>query len=243
MGRRRETEAAVRLEAQEAKGLLYEQLARIGRALASPVRLEMVELLAQGERPVEGVARALGLPVANASHHLRALRAAHLVEARREGAMVRYRLSDPRVHVLLREIRGLAEDHLAEVERIVRAYYRARDALEPVRREELLERVRAGEVLVVDVRPPEEYRAGHIPGALSLPLEALERRLASLPRDREIVAYCRGPYCVMALEAVARLRERGLRARRLEDGFPEWRAAGLPVATGEAETTTEEESP
>ncbi len=228
---------------REAKGLLYEQLARIGRALASPVRLEMVELLAQGERPVEGVARALGLPVANASHHLRALRAARLVEARRVRTTVRYRLSGPRVHALLREIRALAEEHLAEVERIVRACYRARDALEPVRREELLERVRSGEVLVVDVRPPEEYRAGHIPGALSLPLEALERRLASLPRDREIVAYCRGPYCVMALEAVARLRERGLRARRLEDGFPEWQAAGLPVATGEEEGSAEDVCP
>ena len=211
------------------KTRLYGEFSRIGKAVASPRRLELLDILAQGERTVEALAGEVVLSVANTSHHLQALRSARLVEARKEGLYVYYRLADPAVFELTRTIRTLAERRLAEVDRIVQTYLNARDGLDPVGREELLQRARAGEVLVLDVRPRDEYRAGHIPGAVSVPVDELERRMAELPADKEIVAYCRGPYCVMAFKAVETLRAHGRQARRLVEGFPEWRAAGLPV--------------
>jgi rhodanese-related sulfurtransferase len=217
------------------KSRLFEQFSRIGKATASPRRLELLEILAQGERSVEALARETALSVANTSHHLQVLREARLVEARKDGLHVFYRLAGPDVYELAQVIRGLAERRLAEVERIVRTYFTARDRLEPVRREDLLERVRAGMVLVLDVRPPEEYRAGHIAGAISVPVNDLERRMSELPGGKEVVAYCRGPYCVLAFRAVEILRTHGFQARRLMDGFPEWRAAGLPVDTAPKE--------
>lgn len=216
------------------KRRLYTELARIAGAVSSPSRLELLELLAQGERTVEVLAREAGLSVANTSHHLRALRQVRLVDSRKQGLYVHYRLADPEVYRLMFLLRGLAERHLDEVDRLVAEFFTGRDRFDPVPREDLLARSRAGAVIVLDVRPPEEYRAGHIPGALSVPLETLEARLATLPPGREVVAYCRGPWCVLAFEAVERLRRRGRSARRLEDGFPEWRAAGLPITTEDA---------
>jgi rhodanese-related sulfurtransferase len=218
---------------ESAKRRIYMELARIGRALGSPGRLELLEILTQGERSVEVLSHHTGLSVANTSHHLQALREARLIEARREGLFVYYRLSSPEVFGVVQMIRQLGERHIAEVDRIMQSYFARRDQLEPVSREELLARAKNGTVVVLDVRPVEEYRAGHIPGALSLPIDELERRLADLPADQEIVAYCRGPYCVMSYDAVEALRARGRRARRLVDGFPEWRAAGLPIEVGE----------
>jgi rhodanese-related sulfurtransferase len=212
------------------KHRLYSELTRIAKALSSPTRLELIELLAQGERTVEALARAAAIPLANASHHLQVLRESRLVEARKEGLYVHYRLAGPDVFDLASMLRSVGEQRLAEVDRIVKTYLAARDELEPIGRQELLKRAEEGTAIVLDVRPTEEYRAGHIPGALSVPLERLEARLADLPRDKEIVAYCRGPYCVMSLEAVKLLRAHGRKARRLEEGFPEWRANGLPVA-------------
>lgn len=217
--------------AREIKDRIYEQFSRIGKAIASPHRLEIIELLAQGEKTVERLAAALSIPVANASHHLQALRSARLAEVRKEGTFVFYRLADPDVFELARMIRIVAERHLAEVDQIVHAYFSARDRLEPVGRNDLVERLRAGEIVLLDVRPAEEYCAGHIAGAVSVPVDELDRRLAELPADREVIAYCRGPYCVMAYEAVQKLRSNGRAARRLVEGFPEWRAAGLPIET------------
>jgi rhodanese-related sulfurtransferase len=218
---------------RSAKARLYEELSRVGRALGSPRRLELLEILAQGERSVEVLSRHAGLSVANTSHHLQALREARLVEARKEGLFVYYRLTSPGVFRVVQMIRELGEQHIAEVDRIMRSFFGQRDELEPVRREELLERARTGTVIVLDVRPAEEYRAGHIPGAVSVPVDQLEQRLADLPADKEIVAYCRGPYCVMSYDVVDALRARGRRARRLIDGFPEWRAEGLPIEVSE----------
>ncbi|MDO8502711.1 MAG: metalloregulator ArsR/SmtB family transcription factor [Gemmatimonadaceae bacterium] len=218
------------------KDRLYDQLARIGKAVGSGRRLELLEILAQGERTVEKLARETGLSVANASHHLHVLRQAQLVDSRKAGLYVFYRLTDPNIYDLSRLIREIAERHLAEVSRIVETFLTARDQLEPVAREDLLERARAGAVLVLDVRPSDEYRAGHIPGAVSVPVEELENRISELPTGKEVVAYCRGPYCVLAFRAVEILRARGHYARRLMDGFPEWRAAGLPIEV----STTEE---
>lgn len=217
------------MQARKAKSRIYEQFSRIGKAISSPHRLEIIEILAQSERTVEALAEALSIPIANASHHLRALRAARLVDSRKEGTFVYYSLAAPEVFELTRSIRTLAERQLDEVDRIVRSYFRARDQLEPIGREALLDRARAGDAIVLDVRPAEEYRAGHIPGALSIPVAELERRLGELPAGKEIIAYCRGPYCVMAVEAMQKLRAHGRAARRLVEGFPEWRAAGLPV--------------
>ncbi|MCI0569509.1 MAG: metalloregulator ArsR/SmtB family transcription factor [Myxococcaceae bacterium] len=214
------------------KDALYGQFGRIGKALGNPHRLELVELLAQGERTVEALARESGLSLANASQHLQVLREAHLVEARREGLYAFYRLASPEVSAVVRSMRRLAEAHLAEVDRLVATYLKDRDSLEAVERKELLARLREGHVTVLDVRPDEEYRQGHIAGAISIPVDALEARLKELPRGREVVAYCRGPYCVYADEAVRVLRARGRKARRLADGFPEWQAAGLPVEAG-----------
>lgn len=218
------------------KDRLYEQLARIGKAVGSGRRLELLEILAQGERTVEKLARETGLSVANASHHLHVLRQAQLVDSRKAGLYVFYRLTDPNIYDLSRLIRDIAERHLGEVTRIVETFLTARDQLEPVGREDLFERARAGAVLVLDVRPSDEYRAGHIPGAVSVPVEELENRIFELPTGKEVVAYCRGPYCVLAFRAVEILRARGHFARRLTDGFPEWRAAGLPIEV----STTEE---
>ncbi len=211
------------------KRRLYQQFSRIAKAVSSPSRLELLEILAQGERSVEALAKEADLSVANTSHHLQVLREVRLVEARKEGLFVHYRLSGGEVEALPRLLRSLGERHLSEVGDIVARYFSDRDGLEPVPRRELLERARAGTVLVLDVRPADEYRAGHIPGALSIPLPELARRLGELPSRKNVVAYCRGPYCIMALRAVEILRARGRSARRLEDGLPEWRAAGLPI--------------
>jgi rhodanese-related sulfurtransferase/predicted transcriptional regulator len=214
------------------KKQLFAQFARVGKALANGHRLELLEFLAQGERTVEALAQLAGLTVANTSQHLQQLRQSGLVETRKEGLHVHYRLADPAVADLLAVMQKLADKQLAEVERIVRSYLTARDSLEPVSRQDLLERAAAGGVTVLDVRPPEEYAAGHVPGALNIPLKDLEQQLKALPRRQEVVAYCRGPYCVLAFEAVAQLRAHGFQARRLEDGYPEWKTAGLPVEEG-----------
>jgi rhodanese-related sulfurtransferase/DNA-binding transcriptional ArsR family regulator len=211
---------------------LYAELSRIAKALASPSRLQLIQILAQSERTVEALGRELGLSTANVSHHLQALREARLVEARKEGLYVHYRLAGPDVFDLANLLRQVGERRLAEMDRIVKGYLHSRDQMEPVPREELLRRVREGTAIVLDVRPEEEYRAGHIPGAVSVPLDDLATRLGELPRGKEVVAYCRGPYCLMSFEAVRLLRARGRSARRLEEGFPEWRAAGHPVTSG-----------
>lgn len=208
---------------------MFEQLAVVARALASAARLELLDFLAQGERNVEELARAAALSVANTSKHLQQLKSAGLVEARRDGKHIRYRLSDDRTLDAIRDLRILAEAHLDQVGDLVASYLRSRDALEPVPASELLERARHGLVTVIDVRPPEEYAQGHIAGALNIPLDKLKRQLRELPRNREIVAYCRGPWCVLSYEAVARLRKAGISARRLENGLPEWRRAGMPI--------------
>ena len=200
--------------------------------MASPGRLELLDVLTQGPRTVEALAREAGLSVANASQHLRVLRAAHLVETEKDGLFVTCRLADPKVADFFLTLRALAEDRLADIERIVREFMEGRESLEPVEKESLLDRVREGAVTVVDVRPREEYRAGHIPGAVSVPLKELESYLSRLPSDRQIVAYCRGPYCVLAIDAVEILRTHGFRATRLDDGVLEWQARGLPLSVG-----------
>ena len=214
---------------REFKNRLFEQFARVGRALASPKRLEILDLLAQGERTVEEIARETAMSVASASQHLQVLKGARMVEARREGLYAHYRLADEDVFRTWQAVRGLAESRLGEVDRVVEAYLEDRATLEAMDATELMERLSDGSVIVLDVRPEEEYRAGHIPGALSLPIDALEAALQTLPRDQDIVAYCRGPYCVFSDEAVAFLRSRGYRARRLQQGLPDWRVAGMPV--------------
>ncbi len=215
------------------KDAIYEQFARIGKAVSSPKRLELLDLLCQGERTVEVLSSEAGMPVANASQHLQVLRAARLVEARKEGVFVSYRMADQTVCEFFRAMRVLAEGRLAEVEQITRRFLEGREGMEPVDRDVLLKRVRKGTVTVLDVRPVEEYRSGHIEGAISIPLKELERRLAELPRDQEIVAYCRGPHCVLAVEAVELLHAKGFQAIRLEDGVQDWRAHGFRVEEGE----------
>lgn len=211
------------------KRRLYEQLARVAKALAQPGRLELIEALGQGPRSVDALAQASGMSVANTSHHLQTLRDGGLVVSRREGLQVIYSLSDPDIPKLMSCMRRVAERQIAEVERIVRENFSSRDGLTPVKREELLKLVKKGEAMVIDVRPPEEFAAGHIPGAVNVPLDTLPKRLKTLPREQEIIAYCRGPYCMIALDAVEALRKKGFRARRLEEGFPEWKADRLPV--------------
>jgi len=211
------------------KKKLFENFARVAKALASANRLELLEALAQGERSVDGLAHASGMSVANTSNHLRIMREGGLVQSRREGTQIIYSLTDEKVPLLLAGIRYVAERHLAEVERIVRENFNSRDKLTPVRREELLGLVKSGEAMVIDVRPSSEYDAGHIEGAVNIPLESLTERLSKLPKDQEIVAYCRGPYCMMSFDAVEQLRQHGYRARRLEDGYPEWKTEQLPV--------------
>lgn len=216
-------------EHREFKDRLYEQFARIGKALSSPRRLEMVDLLAQGERNVEGLAGEMGLPVASVSQHLQSLKAARLVESSRRGSYAYYRLADESVFDVWRALRELGSLRLAEVERIAELYLEDRRSLEAVGSGELLRRLGQEGVGVLDVSPEEEYRAGHIPGARSVPVERVEAFLQGLEGNEEIVAYCRGPYCVFSDEAVRLLGGRGYRARRLSEGFPEWRAAGMPV--------------
>ena len=213
-----------------AKTALFDAFARVAKALASGRRIELVDVLANGERTVEALAGEVGLSVANTSQHLQILRQAGLVGSRRQGTSVHYRLAGPEVFELWRTLRTLAASRLAEVERLAVAYLGGRDDLEPVTREELARRLEDGDDLVVlDVRPAAEYAAGHLPGAVSIPVGELRRRLAELPADREVVAYCRGPYCALAHEAVELLRDEGFAARRLEDGLPEWQAARLAV--------------
>lgn len=214
------------------KRALVSQFAAVAKALGHAHRLELLELIAQGERSVESVAEVAGLKIGNASQHLQHLRRAGLLTARREGKHVFYGLSDDSVLDALAALRRVAERNVADAQRVIDGYFHERDCREPVSRDELFDRMRDGLVTLLDVRPEDEFAAGHLPGALNIPLWQLERRLAALPVDREIVAYCRGAYCVLAFEAVAALRGRGFNVRRLEDGYPEWRAAGLPVELG-----------
>jgi rhodanese-related sulfurtransferase/DNA-binding transcriptional ArsR family regulator len=218
---------------REFKDAIYEQFARMGKALAHPSRLVLLELLLQADRTVETLAGEAGLSVASTSQHLQALKAARLVETEKRGLYVTYRIADPLVQNLLCTIRALAERRLAEVEQMTRQFMEGRAGMEPVDGAGLLERVKQGEATVLDVRPAEEFRAGHLPGAVSIPLRELEQRLAELPRDREIVAYCRGPYCVLAIQAVELLRSKGLPAMRLEESVHDWEARGVLLAVGE----------
>lgn len=212
------------------KDSIYEQFARIGKAVSAPKRLELLDLLCQGPRTVEALAEQAAISVANASQHLQVLRAARLVETEKKGLYVEYRVADDEVCTFFFAVRRLAEARLADVEQVARDYFGDRAVMEGVEGDELLRRVRSGEVTVLDVRPPEEYRAGHIPGAISIPVAELKARLNELPKKREIVAYCRGPYCVMALEAVELLRKKGFKAQRMEQGVVDWRARGWRVA-------------
>lgn len=217
----------------EFKGRLYAEFARIGHAVANPIRIQILDLLSQGERSVEGLAEELRVPLKNASAHLRVLRHARLVETRRDGTRVFYRLGGEEVFLLLRTLESVGRERLAEVENVTRMYLDGRDELQPVTLAELRRLMRDGNVTVIDVRPREEYEAAHIPGALSVPVPELPQHMGSLRRDREVIAYCRGPYCVFSVAAVRLLRRHGFRARRVADGLPDWRAAGLPVASGE----------
>ena len=213
------------------KQRVFAGLAEIAQALGHAHRLELLEHLGQGERSVDDLAARTGLTMANTSRHLQLLRRAALVEGRREGKRIFYRLSSEEAVVgLLHALSRVGEQNSAEIARVMTTYFRARDELEPVSRNELVDRLRSGTATVLDVRAEDEFRQGHLPGALNIPLGQLERRLAELPADREIVAYCRGPWCILSFEAVAALRQRGYQARRLEDGFPEWKVAGLPIA-------------
>jgi rhodanese-related sulfurtransferase/DNA-binding transcriptional ArsR family regulator len=224
---------------REFKDRLFEQFARIGKALASPKRLEILDLLVQGERTVEEIARETAMPVANASQHLQTLKGSRIVESRREGLYAYYRLADEKVFRAWRAVRDLGEARLAEVDQVVQTYLNDRDVLEAVDAVGLMERLAEGSVVVLDMRPKEEYRAGHVRGALSVPVDSLEAALQVLPKDKEIIAYCRGPYCVFSDEAVRVLRAQGYRASRLTEGFPEWRAAGYPVESGTVESVTQ----
>jgi rhodanese-related sulfurtransferase len=221
------------MDARAAKDALFEAQAGVAKALASGRRAEIVDLLAQGELTVDEVAAELDQSVANTSHHLRTLARAGLVEGRRDGTRIWYRLSSDRVAELWSAVRAVAADHVGGVEELAQAYLGDGEGLEPVTRAELARRLEAGDAVVLDVRPRREFRAGHVAGAQSVPIDELERNLDALPIDVEVVAYCRGPYCVYADDAVRLLRGNGFEARRLEDGFPEWRRAGLPVAVGE----------
>jgi ArsR family transcriptional regulator len=220
------------MSSRTAAGTVRAALAEVAKALGHEHRVELIEQLAQGPRSVEALAERVGLSLANASQHLQQLRRAGLVSTQRDGKRVVYRLADEvekDIVSLLGALRGVAEHAVASMERIVSTYFRARDELEPVPAKELLARLRGGDVVLLDVRPEDEYGLGHLPGALNIPLRQLEQRLSELPRRREIVAYCRGPYCVLSFEAVAELRGRGFQVRRFEAGFPEWKAAGLPI--------------
>lgn len=211
------------------KRLLFEQFAMVGKALGSSHRLELLDVLLHGERNVETLARSCGLSITNASQHLQQLRRAGLVTSRKHGKQVIYALADPEVIGLLRALWRVAESNVAEIERVLRRFYRDRDSMEPVTRDTLLARIREGSVIILDVRPPEEYAAGHVPSAVSIPVDELEQRLAELPRGQEIVACCRGPYCVYSYQAIDILRPKGFQVRRLQGGYLEWMTAGLPI--------------
>jgi rhodanese-related sulfurtransferase len=215
------------------KDAIYEQFARIGKAVSSPKRLELLDILCQAPRTVEVLAKETGLTVANASQHLQVLRATRLVETEKEGLFVIYRLADQAVCEFFRTMRVLAESRLAEVEQIKRQFLEGREGMQPVNREALLGLVREGAVTVLDVRPAEEFNVGHVAGAISIPLKELQLRLSDLPRDQEIVAYCRGPYCVLSVQAVEMLRERGFKAVRIEEGIQDFRAMGFHIAVNE----------
>ena len=211
------------------KKKLFEQFAQIAKAMSSGNRLEMLEFLAQCEYSVEDLARAVGLSVANTSHHLQQLRHTGLVITRKEGQRVYYRINGEDVNELVGSLRNVAERHLSEVDQLVSTYLTSKDSMEPIPRDELMQRAAEGSVTVLDVRPPTEYAAGHLPGAINIPLAELEKHLSEFDPEHEIVAYCRGPYCVLAFEAVKLLRGKGFHIRRLQDGYPEWKNAGLPV--------------
>lgn len=219
-------------ETRRHKRALYEQLARIGKAFGSAPRVELLDVLGQGPRTVESLAHEVDRPVANVSHHLQAMRRVGLVDAERRGTYMHYRLADDEVGRLLVDLRTFAHDRLLEMRAVTEAFLEAHGAMEAVDDDTLVDRIRAGEVTLLDVRPAAEFAAGHLPGALSLPVADLDRRLGELPRDRTVVAYCRGPYCVMAIDAVARLRAAGYDAVRFDDGVQEWRARGFHVAAG-----------
>lgn len=217
------------MSSESPKRLLFRQFAAVAKAVAHEHRLELLEALAQGERSVETLATRAGLSVANASQHLQQMRRAGLIESRRDGKFVYYRLSDAAVLDLIAALTRIGERHVAEVGKIVQDYFHSRDDMEPVSRSQLLARMKKGEVQLLDVRPQDEFALGHLPGAINIPLDRLKKKLSALDPDKEIVAYCRGPYCVLSFETVAILRKKGYTVRRLEDGLPEWRAAGLPV--------------
>lgn len=217
------------MQNQGPKYRLFEQFAQVAKALSHAHKLELLELLAQGERSVEALANVAGFSVANTSRHLQQLRRAGLIASRKEGLYVFYRLAGDDVIELLRSLRRTGTRHISDVNDVVIGYFNDRDSLEAVSRQELLRRSRDGLVTVLDVRPSEEYEVGHIPGALNVPLDQIKQHLATLPKDQEVIAYCRGEFCVLAFEAVAVLRKKGFTARRLEEGYPEWKAAGLPV--------------
>lgn len=212
------------------KSALYRAFAAVAQALASGHRLEILEHVGQGERPVEALASVSGLSVANASQHLQRLRRAGLVASRRDGKSIYYRLSDPSVSDCLVALRRVAEKNTAEAQQVITNYFRQKDGFDAITRKELLQRMREGSVTLLDVRPEDEFGLGHLPGAINIPLNALTRKLRQLQKNQEIVAYCRGHYCVLSFEAVALLRDRGFKVRRLEDGYPEWKSAGLATA-------------
>ena len=220
------------LSHRQFKDAIYEQLARIGKAVSAPKRIDLLDILGQGPRTVEALAKLADLSVANASQHLKALRAARLVEAEKKGLFVEYRLADDSVGRYLLSTQTLADARLAEIRQLTQGFLEARGALEPVNREELMRRVREGDVVVLDVRPSEEYAAGHIPGAVSVPISELKARIKELPKGKEIVAYCRGPYCIMSIDAVELLRRRGYKASRMEQGVLDWRARGWRIEAG-----------
>ena len=217
------------MSTESTKRELYQSIAKVAQALASGNRLQLLEFMAQGERSVDALAAMSGVTVANTSQHLQALRRAGLVTARKEGQRVYYRVAGDDVVRLYDGLRVVAESRLAEVRQLVNEFLGDRGALEPVLAEELLARAKKGLVTVLDVRPREEFEAGHLPGAVNIPMDRLESELARLPKKREVVAYCRGPYCLMSFDAVLKLRQRGWKARRLNEGYPEWKAAGLPI--------------
>src|SRR3990170_585966 len=217
------------MSSDPAKEHLYQAIGRVAAALGSPGRLQILEFVAQGERSVDALAAMTGLSVANTSKHLQALRQAGLVNARKEGLRVYYRIAGDDVSLLLSSLRGVAEHRAADVEKLLRRALVHRDELDPVPAREVLARLKSGLITVLDVRPAEEYAAGHLPGAINVPVDRLEKYLSKLPKRKEVLAYCRGPYCLMSFEAVEKLRKRGFKAKRLENGYPEWRAAGLPV--------------
>ena len=217
------------MSSENPKRTLFARFAETAKALGHGRRLEILELLAQGERSVEALAERVGLSMANASQHLRLMHRTGLLASRRDGKRILYRLNDPSVLELTAALHRVAERNVADVREVIRGYFHERDALEPVSRKELSQRLRDGLVTVLDVRPEDEYAAGHVSKAINIPLRELTRRLRQIPKKREVVAYCRGPYCVLAFEAVAILRGRGFKVRRLEDGYPEWKAAGLPT--------------